>query len=80
MPNTKSSTSSRHDPQRLDCIQRFIVAEDYKGLLRELLAVIHRDGGHYTDLVGLDLSVFDAEQKVYAYRAAIRELTQKKKP
>ena len=37
-------------------------AED---LLRNLLAVVHRDGGHHTEAVGLDQSVEDAIQVYY---------------
>ena len=35
-------------------------------MLEELLAVIHGDGGHYTDEHGLAKSVADAEVKWYA--------------
>lgn len=48
---------------------------DVMFLLRELLAFIHRDGGHHTEKVGLVRSALDAETKVtnertelYAYR------------
>jgi hypothetical protein len=37
---------------------------DYKAMLDELLAVIHRDGGQYTILVGYDLSIKDAVLKI----------------
>lgn len=33
-------------------------------LLKELLAIIHRDGGHHTELVGLKQSWKDAKKKV----------------
>jgi len=46
MPTSKSSTSS----------------EDYKAMLDELLAVIHRDGGQYTVLAGYAVSVEDAKK------------------
>lgn len=65
MPTSKSSTSS--DSWTLarrqliaDCIEK----DDYKRLLLELLAVIHRDGGHYTELVGLQTSVEQAEHLI----------------
>lgn len=45
-------------------LNRFVEArverEDYKDLLLNLLAVIHRDGGQYTTLTGLTTSVVDA--------------------
>lgn len=46
--------------QRLEHLKK----QTSDGLLRELLAVIHRDGGHHTEKVGLANSVFDAEQKI----------------
>ena len=33
-------------------------------ILRELLATIHRDGGHHTEKVGLEQSALDAEIKI----------------
>jgi hypothetical protein len=45
MPTSKSSTSSE---------------PDYKKMLDELLAVVHRDGGQYTILAGYDVSSSDA--------------------
>lgn len=36
-------------------------------MLCELLAGIHGDGGHHTDRVGLEQSVFDAEIRVSRY-------------
>ena len=37
---------------------------NYKMMLLNLLAVIHRDGGHHTMRVGLDQSVREASAKV----------------
>jgi hypothetical protein len=48
MPITKLSTSN----------------DDYEALLLELLAVIHRDGGHYTTLAGLMTSLETAHYTV----------------
>lgn len=66
-PSSKSSTSSDELRSRYiaDCLAR----GDHKALLLDLLAIIHRDGGHYTELVGLQASIEDAEKKVpLAYR------------
>ena len=49
------------DFQRLTFLKKLKPDE----LLCELLATIHRDGGHHTDEVGLVQSVFDAEKKIY---------------
>jgi hypothetical protein len=38
-------------------------------LLEELLAVIHRDGGHYADEVGLPKAVLEAERLVMRERS-----------
>jgi len=38
--------------------------DEYKRQLQELLAVIHRDGGHHTAARGIDLSCLDAQEKV----------------
>lgn len=46
-------------------ITRMVNKEDYKGLLGHLLAVIHRDGGQYTELAGLHVSLEDAFAKVF---------------
>lgn len=48
-PTSKSSTSSD---------------VDYKALLEELLAAIHRDGGQFTKLAGLMTSLQEAHKKV----------------
>jgi DNA repair exonuclease SbcCD ATPase subunit len=41
-----------------------------------LLAVLHRDGGHHTEAVGFVQSCLDAEQAYYALRAEIERLKQ----
>jgi hypothetical protein len=43
-------------------------------MLRELLAVIHRDGGHYTADVGLEQSFADAVMIVTSTRMALEEM------
>ena len=40
-------------------------------LLKDLLAVIHRDGGHHTTAVGLEQSVNDAMHAVVSWRERI---------
>ncbi len=35
-----------------------------------LLALIHRDGGHHTDSVGIDRAIDDAEQVLYKWKGA----------
>lgn len=49
-PTSKSSTSN----------------EPHEAMLLELLAIIHRDGGQYTKIVGLEGSYKDAKAKVEA--------------
>jgi molybdenum cofactor biosynthesis enzyme MoaA len=41
--------------------------DEYKRQLQELLAVIHRDGGHHTEARGIGLSCLDAQEKVRGY-------------
>ena len=41
---------------------------NYKNLLMNLLAVIHRDGGHYVDKHGVVKACSDAEEKVLVER------------
>ena len=62
MQNTKSSTLSEPEPV------------DYKAWLDDLLAVIHRDGGQYTTLVGYRVSLEDAQSLFYAMRIELRRL------
>ena len=38
---------------------------DYEHHLKELLAIIHRDGGHYTEKHGIEKSVKDAITIIY---------------
>lgn len=38
--------------------------DEYKRQLQELLAVIHRDGGHHTEARGIALSCLDAMEKI----------------
>lgn len=59
MPSLPSSTSSNRDLDTM-FVRSLIEQDDHKGLLLNLLAVIHRDGGHYTELAGLETSVVDA--------------------
>lgn len=47
-------------------------------MLRDLLAVIHRDGGHYVEEHGLDKAIEDAKTKVLATRVALAELVRLK--
>lgn len=47
----------------------FLGSLEPEDMLHELLAVIHRDGGQHTDLVGFAVSVADAERKVLESRA-----------
>lgn len=64
-PSLKSSTSS----------EPVLPAEDWKKLLYDLLATIHRDGGQYTHLAGFAVSYTDAEAKVrelYQERASMK--------
>lgn len=42
--------------------------------LRDLLALIHRDGGHHTEEVGLEQSYFDAVGQIVHLRTANEEL------
>ena len=72
MPSSKLSTSI---DQTYKAILREKAAEGaYQFLLDELLAVIHRDGGHYTVLTGHDVSVADAMDLVLRLRHENREL------
>jgi len=47
--------------------------------MKDLLAVIHRDGGHHTANVGLDQSMTDARVKVNKWKFQSRELAEAKK-
>lgn len=68
MPNSRSSTSNRDAfaEQRRQLILQRAAEGDHKALLFDLLAIIHRDGGHYTELAGTAVSVQDAEKLIVA--------------
>lgn len=76
MPTSKSSTSkvdAQQEARRQQVLQ--LAAEgDHRTLLYELLAVIHRDGGQYTQLVGLTESFLDAEKEVVNARRKLTSL------
>jgi len=48
--------------------------------LRDLLALIHRDGGQYLDTHGIDKACADAVAKVSAWREAQEELDRLREP
>lgn len=48
--------------------RRHLATRTPEEMLRELLSVIHRDGGHYTGQHGLATSVADAMEKWYRVR------------
>jgi hypothetical protein len=72
MPNSKSLTSNDESYRRL--IYSLAENADYRALLIELLAVIHRDGGQYTQLTGLAVSVEDAITRIHDMRLEIQNL------
>jgi len=51
------------------------MSEQEQTAARNLLAVLHRDGGQHTEAVGFVQSCLDAEQAYYALRAEIERLT-----
>jgi hypothetical protein len=66
-------------------IEGLVEDENYEALLKEVLAVCHRDGGHYTILAGYSVSVLDAIVYVQELIRENRELKDyvernKKKP
>lgn len=71
MPTMKSSTLSE-DYRSL--LKEKAAEGDYLFLLKELLAVIHRDGGQYTLLTGLTTSFEDAVNNVINTRVELRTL------
>lgn len=75
MPNTKLSTSNEETKHAL--FERKAAEGDYLFLLKELLAIIHRDGGQYTVLSGLATSVEDATHAVVSTRRLLREAQQR---
>lgn len=55
------------EPDKLtQLVTRSVDKGDYGTLLYSLLAVCHRDGGQYTELAGLTVSVVDAMRAVEA--------------
>lgn len=72
MPTSKSSTSS--DGVRCRHFHELAANEDYRALLCELLARIHRDGGQYTQLAGFAVSFEDADLKVAELHNELAEL------
>jgi len=50
--------------------------DEYKRQLQELLAVIHRDGGHHTEARGIGLSCLDAQEKVRGYHEPDRHCSE----
>lgn len=54
--------STEGSPERMALLEGL----DSEGLLLELLACIHGDGGHHADSVGLSRAVFDAELRLVA--------------
>lgn len=70
MPTMKSSTLI--EPTYKALLQKLAAEGDYLSLLNELLAVIHRDGGHYTILVGVPASVEDAMGVFYDLRSQLQ--------
>ncbi len=52
---------------------------DFKALLQELLAVIHRDGGQYTVLTGYAVSVEDAITRITDLRIEVANLFRQRK-
>lgn len=72
MPTSKSLTSS--DEAQLLLYREKAAEGDHLFLLKELLAICHGDGGQYTELVGLEYSVLDAEIRVSDERVELRQL------
>lgn len=72
MPTSKSLISN--NPLRRLFIDQCVEGGDYKQLLIELLAVVHRDGGQYTQLAGFATSVEDAIARVEEMRMEITNL------
>jgi FPC/CPF motif-containing protein YcgG len=72
MPTSKSSTWI--DERYRQLIRQLTDAEDYRSLLVEVLAAIHRDGGQYTQFVGIVTSVEDALNRLTAQRMERNDL------
>lgn len=77
MPTTKLSTSI--NPLHKLLLETMVSEGDYKALLNELLAVIHRDGGQYTELAGFAVSVEEAIVRVTEMRMEIQNLFNERK-
>lgn len=73
-PTTKLSTWN--DGYR-DFLKGKLEKGDFECILKELLAVIHRDGGHYTLLAGLETSILEAFNLQYVMRDELRDLRAK---
>ena len=71
MPSSKSLTSI--EPEYRSLIEQRAAEGDHLFLLLELLSIIHRDGGQYTKLAGLGVSVTDAITQVLTTRRLLRE-------
>jgi len=71
-PTSKSSTSIDGNYQKL--IQQLVASEDWRALLIELLAVAHRDGGQYTQLAGVAVSMEDAINRLNYERQELAKL------
>lgn len=54
-------------------LQKHAEQGDYKWMLDQLLAVLHRDGGQYTALSGYTVSVEDAMHQFYVDRTELQK-------
>ncbi|HVI72778.1 MAG TPA: hypothetical protein VM656_14990 [Pyrinomonadaceae bacterium] len=79
MPTSKSSTLSEDAPFYRAYLKQKEVAGDYKALLDQLLAYVHRDGGQYTQLTGYATSVEDGIDIVLKTREELRDLKASKR-
>ncbi len=77
MPTSKSSTSN--SPQYGALLRQLVANEDYKSLLDQTLAVLHRDGGHYTALAGYAVAIEDALTNYHEMRRELEELRRRLK-
>lgn len=64
------SNNSYPGDAQIHHIRKLAAEGDHLSLLRDILAIIHRDGGQYTELAGLDYSVIDAIEVIYDLRSA----------
>jgi hypothetical protein len=66
-----------------DLIDMLVEDKNYEALLREVLAVVHRDNGQYTILAGISCSVIDGiinvQDLLYKNREMSDALARKKK-